>query len=55
MLGAAEEKYAASQVIGQPEAGNEEGLPLTEILEELDEEGNVICKMSYGQHNNSLT
>ena len=43
LLQAAEEKYAASQVLVQPEVQNEEGLPLTEIHEELDEEGNIIC------------
>ena len=42
LLQAAEEKYAASQVLVQPEVQNEEGLPLTEIHEELDEEGNII-------------
>ena len=43
LLTAAEEKYAASQVLTQPEVRNEDGLPLTEIHEELDEEGNVVC------------
>ena len=43
MLRTAEEKYAASQVLIEPEIRNEEGLPLTEIIEELDAEGNVIC------------
>ena len=43
-LATAEEKHAATQVLIQPEVRNEEGLPLTEILEELDAEGNVICK-----------
>ena len=43
LLSVADEKYAASQVLIQPEVRNEEGLPLTEILEELDAEGNVIC------------
>ena len=45
MLQAAEEKYAASQVLSQPEIRNEEGLPFTEILEQLDEEDNVICAL----------
>ena len=45
MLRAAEEKYAASQVLSQPEIRNEEGLPFTEILEELDEDDNVICTL----------
>lgn len=39
----AEEKAAASLVLGQPDVRNEDGLPLTEIREELDEQGNVIC------------
>ena len=47
MLQAAEEKYAASQVLSQPEARNEEGLPFTEILEQLDEEDNVICTLIF--------
>ncbi len=46
LLNTAEEKYAAAQVLSKPEVRNEEGLPLTEIYEELDEEGNVICKTS---------
>lgn len=48
MLQAAEEKYAASQVLSQPEVRNEEGLPFTEILEQLDEEDNVICTLTSG-------
>lgn len=47
MLQAAEEKYAASQVLSQPEVRNEEGLPFTEILEQLDEDGNVICTLNF--------
>lgn len=46
LLDTAQEKYAATQVLSKPEARNEEGLPLTEIHEELDEEGNVICNSS---------
>lgn len=42
-LEAANEKFLAATVISQPEVRNEEGLPLTEIREELDEDGNVIC------------
>ncbi|KAI9879503.1 MAG: hypothetical protein M1830_008379 [Pleopsidium flavum] len=37
-----EEKLNTLLVIRQPEVRDEEGLPLTEIREELDEEGNVI-------------
>ena len=44
LLNTAQEKYSAAQVLCQPESRNEEGLPLTEIHEELDEEGNVICR-----------
>ncbi|MCJ1400309.1 hypothetical protein MMC11_003514 [Xylographa trunciseda] len=40
--GAAEDRLAAIDVVIQPEARSEEGLPLTEIIEELDEDGNVI-------------
>lgn len=38
----AENKLAAATIISQPDVRNEEGLPLTDIVEELDEEGNVI-------------
>jgi len=43
-LSTAEEKLAAATVLSNPEVCTEEGLPLKEIHEELDEEGNVICK-----------
>lgn len=39
---AAENKLAAAIVISTPDALNEDGLPLTEIFEELDDNGNVI-------------
>ena len=39
----AEEKLAAFNVVILPEGRDEDGLPLTEIREELDEEGNVLC------------
>ena len=42
-LSLAEEKLAAVNVVIQPDVRNEEGLPVTEIREELDEEGNVLC------------
>ncbi|SLM33791.1 Domain of unknown function DUF3835 [Lasallia pustulata] len=38
----AEEQLSALKAKGQPMLHNTEGLPITEILEELDEEGNVI-------------
>ncbi|KAK6581101.1 hypothetical protein PZA11_006589 [Diplocarpon coronariae] len=38
----AEDKLAAASVISMPDVRNEEGLPLTEIMEELDDGGNVI-------------
>ncbi|KZF26150.1 hypothetical protein L228DRAFT_235257 [Xylona heveae TC161] len=41
-LHTAEEKVDAVMVLYQPEVMNEDGLPVTEIREELDEEGNVI-------------
>ena len=50
LLNATQEKYAATQVVSQPEVRNEEGLPLTEIHEELDENGNVICNPSIAGH-----
>jgi unconventional prefoldin RPB5 interactor 1 len=37
-----ENRLAAATVISTPDVRNEEGLPLTEIIEELDEEGNTI-------------
>ena len=39
---AAENKLAAVTVISTPDVRNEEGLPMTEIIEELDDDGNVI-------------
>lgn len=39
----AENKIAAAAVISTPDVRNEEGLPVTEIIEELDDEGNVIA------------
>ena len=44
LLQIAEAEATASVVLKKPEILNEEGLPLTEIREELDEDGNVICK-----------
>ncbi|CAG9989853.1 unnamed protein product [Clonostachys byssicola] len=41
-LQAAENKYAAASIISQPDARDEEGQPITEIVEELDEDDNVI-------------
>lgn len=38
----AENKYAAATVISQPDAQDEEGQPITEIVERLDEDGNVV-------------
>ncbi|TVY89608.1 hypothetical protein LAWI1_G005259 [Lachnellula willkommii] len=38
----AENKLAAASIISKPEVRNEEGLPVTDIVEELDEEGNII-------------
>ncbi|KAI9784491.1 MAG: hypothetical protein M1835_003572 [Candelina submexicana] len=42
-LAVAEEKLSALLVLQQPEVHNEEGLPVTEIREELDEDGNIIA------------
>ncbi|EPE30242.1 hypothetical protein GLAREA_12965 [Glarea lozoyensis ATCC 20868] len=41
-LDAAEHKLAAATVISHPDVRNEEGLPLTDIVEELDDDGNII-------------
>jgi unconventional prefoldin RPB5 interactor 1 len=41
-LEAAEEKLAKTMILQQPDNETEEGLPLMEIREELDEDGNVI-------------
>ncbi|ESZ97445.1 hypothetical protein SBOR_2134 [Sclerotinia borealis F-4128] len=38
----AEEKLVKATIISTPDVRNEEGLPVTEITEELDDEGNVI-------------
>lgn len=39
---AADNKLAAATIISNPDVRNEEGLPLTEIMEELDDDGNII-------------
>ncbi|KAI1081889.1 Prefoldin subunit-domain-containing protein [Whalleya microplaca] len=41
-LETAENKLAAATVISNPDASDEDGLPITEILEELDDDDNVI-------------
>lgn len=41
-LETAENKYAVASVISQPDAQDEEGQPMTEIIEELDDDDNVI-------------
>ena len=41
-LQAAEKKANAASVLLEPDLNDDEGLPLTDIVEELDEEGNVI-------------
>ncbi|KAG6317928.1 hypothetical protein E4U22_005784, partial [Claviceps purpurea] len=41
-LETAENKYAAAMVISQPDAVDEDGQPITEILEELDDHDNVL-------------
>ena len=38
----AETKLAAATIISKPDVRNEDGLPLTDIVEQLDEEGNII-------------
>ena len=44
LLSAAQKELLASDVLQEAKALNEDGLPLTEIHEELDEDGNIICK-----------
>jgi unconventional prefoldin RPB5 interactor 1 len=46
---AAENKLAAATVISNPDVRDEEGLPLTEIIEELDDDGNVISRRTETQ------
>ena len=46
LLSTAQGKCAATTVLSKPNVRNEESLPLTEIHEELDEEGNIICRSS---------
>ncbi|KAI1323551.1 hypothetical protein F5Y16DRAFT_336163 [Xylariaceae sp. FL0255] len=41
-LEAAENKLAAARVVSNPDATDEDGLPITEIMEELDDDDNVI-------------
>ncbi|KAL6876688.1 Prefoldin subunit domain-containing protein [Trichoderma novae-zelandiae] len=41
-LGTAENKYAAATVISQPDATDEDGQPIMDIVEELDDDDNVI-------------
>ena len=43
-LHTAQDKLNSILVISKPDIRNEEGLPMMEIREELDDEGNVICK-----------
>ncbi|KAL0935023.1 uncharacterized protein CTRU02_209614 [Colletotrichum truncatum] len=41
-LESAEKKHAAASIVSNPDVRDEDGLPITEIIEELDEEGNII-------------
>ena len=41
-LETAEDKYAAAAVISQPDDTGEDGQPITDVVEELDEEDNVL-------------
>ncbi|KAF2009565.1 hypothetical protein BU24DRAFT_428458 [Aaosphaeria arxii CBS 175.79] len=41
-LDTAEKQFAGASILTAPDTENEEGLPLMDIVEELDEEGNVI-------------
>ena len=40
---AAEDTLSAVDIVIRPEARAKDGLPLTEIIEELDDDGKVIC------------
>ncbi|KAK2063223.1 hypothetical protein LY76DRAFT_535422 [Colletotrichum caudatum] len=42
-LESAKQKHAAATVVSNPDVRDEDGLPITEIIEELDEEGNVVA------------
>ena len=42
-LNLADEMLIAATVLFEPEVRIEKGLPLIEILEELDDDGNVLC------------
>ena len=46
-VNAAEDKLEAMSAVIYPVERSEDGLPLTEITEELDEDGNVICQWQY--------
>ncbi len=41
----ADEKLSLVNVVVRPDALNEEGLPLTEIREDLDDDNNVMCML----------
>ncbi|KAG5929597.1 hypothetical protein E4U42_005301 [Claviceps africana] len=53
-LETAENKLAAATVISQPDAVDEDGQPITEILEELDDDDNVVS-YQLKQPGNSLS
>ena len=54
LLNAAEDKLTNSTMVVQPDIRSEESLPITEILEELDKEGNVIhSSISYSDQKTS--
>lgn len=45
-LEAAQTKLEYLSIVNEPEARTEEGHPVTDIHEELDEDGNVICRIN---------
>lgn len=51
-LETAENKYAAASVLSHPDAADENGQPITDIIEQLDEDDNVV---SYRLHKPSDT
>ncbi|KAJ0279646.1 hypothetical protein COL940_006642 [Colletotrichum noveboracense] len=42
-LESAEQKHAAASIVSNPDVRDEDGLPITEIIEELDKEGNIVA------------
>ena len=54
-LDSAEKKLSLSEHLSRPDIRDEEGLPVTDIREELDDEGNVICEWQISHLKTLLT